>query len=131
MITLSWNQFDQAVSLLSSQFKDCPISGVFGVPRGGLCLAVALSHSLDVPMLKVPESGALIVDDVYETGRTLKALRLEFPSAHFAVWVSKCSPLWWHAATCVETSEWLLFPWENASNVKKDEQAYRVSRFSH
>ena len=49
------------------------MTGVYGVPRGGLCLAVALNHAIERPLLSVPEPSALIVDDVYETGRTLQA----------------------------------------------------------
>ena len=42
MQVLSWGQFDQAVHLLAAQFADSAVTGVYGVPRGGLCLAVAL-----------------------------------------------------------------------------------------
>ena len=51
----------------------------------GLCLAVALSHALDRPLLSSLIIG-LIVDDVYETGRTMKALKDQVPHASFAVW---------------------------------------------
>jgi hypoxanthine phosphoribosyltransferase len=130
VITLPWQQFDHAVVSLSDQLNGYDISGVFGVPRGGLCLAVALSHSLDLPLLDNPTPDALIVDDVYETGRTLEALRLQCPDATFVVWVSKCPPQWWLAAEVVDSPEWLLFPWENADQAMVDEQAYRRSRSS-
>jgi len=130
VIRLGWNHFDLAVKALSNQFSASEYSGVFGVPRGGLCLAVALSHALDLPLLDNPTQDALIVDDVYETGRTLEALRLQCPDATFAVWVSKCPPQWWLAAEVVDSPEWLLFPWENADQAMADEQAYRRSRCS-
>ena len=130
MIRLGWNHFDLAVKALSNQFSASEYSGVFGVPRGGLCLAVALSHALDLPLLDNPTPDALIVDDVCETGRTLEALRLQCPDATFAVWVSKCLPQWWLAAEVVDSPEWLLFPWENADQAMADEQAYRRSRRS-
>ena len=130
MIKLRWDQFDLAVASLSAQLADNGNSGVFGVPRGGLCLAVALSHAMDLPLLEHPALDALIVDDVYETGQTLESLRLRFPQASFAVWVSKSPPLWWHAAEVVNTPEWMLFPWENARRAMADEQAYRLSRRS-
>ena len=130
MIEFHWQHFDHAVVSLSDQLNGPNISGVFGVPRGGLCLAVALSHALDLPLLDNPTPDALIVDDVYETGRTLESLRLQCPDATFAVWVSKCPPQWWLAAEVVESPEWLLFPWENADQAMADEQAYRCSRRS-
>ena len=128
MRVLSWQQFDDAVALLAVRARSRDLTGVYGVPRGGLCLAVALSHAMDLPLLQSPEPDALVVDDVYETGRTLETLRLQFPQASFAVWVSKTPPLWWHAAEVVDSPEWLLFPWENAHQAMADEQAYRSSR---
>lgn len=128
MRVLSWQQFDDAVALLAVRARSRDLTGVYGVPRGGLCLAVALSHAMDLPLLQSPEPDALVVDDVYETGRTLETLRLQFPQASFAVWVSKTPPLWWHAAEVVDSPEWLLFPWENGDQAMADEQAYRSSR---
>ena len=128
MQVLSWAQFDQAVELLAARFADSSVTGVYGVPRGGLCLAVALSHAIERPLLSAPEPSALIVDDVYETGRTLKAVRDQVPQASFAVWVSKGTPDWWSAALVADSSEWVVFPWENVAQARADEQAYRISR---
>ena len=128
MQVLSWPQFDQAVQLLASRFAASAVTGVYGIPRGGLCLAVALSHAIARPLLSSPEQSALIVDDVYETGRTLQALKAQVPDATFAVWVSKGCPDWWTAAVVVESSQWLVFPWENLDQARADEQAYRTSR---
>jgi len=124
---LSWQQFDQCVERLTTRLQSRPLSGVYGVPRGGLCLAVALSHALSLPLLGEPESGCLVVDDVYETGLTLRALR-ERVDATFVVWVSKHSPQWWMAAEVMSDEQWLVFPWENASMAVADEQAYQASR---
>ena len=128
MQVLSWAQFDQAVQQLASRFAGSAVTGVYGVPRGGLCLAVALSHAIDSPLLSAPEQSALIVDDVYETGRTLQALKVQVPQASFAVWVSKVRTDWWVAAEVAKSSEWLVFPWENLEQARADEQAYRTSR---
>ena len=128
MKELSWQQFDQAVSSLAQQFKGRAFSGVFGVPRGGLCLAVALSHALERPLLLAPAADALIVDDVYETGRTLEALREQFPDASFAVWVSKCQPRWWTTVEVSSANDWLIFPWESLERAAADERFYRSSR---
>ena len=128
MRVLSWAQFDQAVAQLAARFADAELTGVYGVPRGGLCLAVALSHAMERPLLSSPDRSALIVDDVYETGRTLKAIHDQVPKASFAVWVSKSTPDWWSAALVADSSEWVVFPWENVAQARADEQAYRISR---
>ena len=128
MRVLSWAQFDQAVAQLAALFADTDLTGVYGVPRGGLCLAVALSHAIERPLLMEPDQSALIVDDVYETGRTLQALHDRVPKASFAVWVSKGTPDWWAASLVADSSEWVVFPWENLERARADEQAYRLSR---
>ncbi|MEB3247515.1 MAG: phosphoribosyltransferase [Synechococcus sp.] len=128
MRVLSWLEFDQAVQGLAERWSAASFAGIYGVPRGGLCLAVALSHALERPLLAEPQPDALIVDDVYETGRTLEVLHARFPTASCAVWVSKRPVQWWDAVVVTDSSEWLLFPWENAAQARADEQAYRNSR---
>lgn len=128
MRRLTWNEFDQAVLVLSKRFQGHPFTGVHGIPRGGLCLAVALSHALELPMLSTPDSACLVVDEVYETGKTLAAMRQKLPDAVFAVWVSKQPTQWWEAVEVTDRDDWLVFPWENAERAGVDEQAYRQAR---
>jgi hypoxanthine phosphoribosyltransferase len=128
MRELTWQQFDLAVSALAERFQDRSIPGIYGVPRGGLCLAVALSHALELPLLMAPESRCLIVDEVFETGQTLAVLRQQWPDAAFAVWVSKISPAWWEAVDVTNSQEWLVFPWENLQRARADERLFRASR---
>ena len=67
----SWREFDQSVDYIANQCKEMKLTGIYGVPRGGLCLAVALSHKLNLKLIEKPLKNSLIVDDVYETGITL------------------------------------------------------------
>lgn len=62
--------------------------GVYGFPRGGLCLAVALSHSLELPLLEEPKNNSLIIDDIYDTGYTLEKIK-HIKGSETHVWVSK------------------------------------------
>ena len=128
MRRLSWDEFDQAVLVLGRRFQNHRFSGVHGIPRGGLCLAVALSNALELPMLSVPDATCLVVDEVYETGKTLAAMRQRLPEAGFAVWFSKQQPQWWEAVEVTDRDDWLVFPWENARRAGADEQAYRLAR---
>lgn len=123
---LTWAEFDAAVESISAMAYGMALSGVYGLPRGGLPLAVALSHRLGVPLLQQALDGCLLVDDVYETGRTLEPY--QGGPALVAVWVSKVPPTWFNAAEVVATDEWLIFPWENPANATTDEDAYRASR---
>jgi len=116
------------VEQLAAQVRQLPDPcGIHGVPRGGLVLAVALSHRLELPLLAQPQPGCLLVDDVYETGLTLAPYR-QLEGSRVVVWISKAEPLWWRAVEVVESSDWIVFPWENPAQAAADEQQYRASR---
>ena len=53
MKKLSWKEFDECTYSIYKKCKNKNLKGVYGFPRGGLCLAVALSHSLGLPLLDV------------------------------------------------------------------------------
>ena len=38
----TWSEFDKSVDHIANECKRLKLSGIYGVPRGGLCLAVAL-----------------------------------------------------------------------------------------
>lgn len=126
MRVLTWAEFDEAVSRIASMARHVPIAGVYGLPRGGLPLAVALSHRLNAPLLTRPQRWVLVVDDAYESGRTLAPFNGQ--PVLTAVWISKAAPTWWKAAEVVNSSEWLIFPWEDPAAAKSEEEAYRASR---
>ena len=52
MRTLSWADFDRALDSAVARLASSSLSGVYGVPRGGLVLAVCLSHRLGIPLLQ-------------------------------------------------------------------------------
>jgi len=127
---MSWNDFNNCVKSITEECLNQNLSGVYGFPRGGLCLAVALSHSLCIPLLRDPLPYSLVVDDVYETGATLERVR-DISGIVAFVWVSKVEPQWWSAFETTESNQWLVFPWENLNLAKKDEQGYRLSSGNH
>ena len=71
----SWSEFDESVEQIAHKCRFKNFSGIYGVPRGGLCLAVALSHKLKIELISEPIKNSLIVDDVYETGITLTTFK--------------------------------------------------------
>jgi hypoxanthine phosphoribosyltransferase len=127
MRTLSWHEFDQAVEWIVQLVGDCGCTGIYGIPRGGLVLAVALSHRLELPLLPEPQPDCLVVDDVFETGSTLAPHR-QLAGAELVVWISKAEPEWWRAVEVTSSTEWIVFPWENAERATADERRYRAER---
>ena len=123
----TWNEFDKSVEQIAKKCKFLEFSGIYGVPRGGLCLAVALSHKLKINLIMKPIKNSLIVDDVYETGITLNRFK-DIEGAMFFVLVSKIKPTWWDTVHLYEKREWIVFPWENTSNFQGDCNDYIKKR---
>tara|TARA_B100000700_G_scaffold213729_1_gene235022 strand:- start:417 stop:803 length:387 start_codon:yes stop_codon:yes gene_type:complete len=128
MNKLNWIEFDKCVNSIYKRCKDKKLKGVYGFPRGGLCLAVALSHALELPILDEPENNSLIVDDIYDTGYTLERIK-HLKGSEFHVWVSKKEPTWWNAYKYIQEKEWIIFPWENTNAVNNDKNLYYKSRY--
>ena len=123
----TWCEFDKSVEHIYNRCKFIDFSGIYGVPRGGLCLAVALSHKLKINLISKPIKNSLIVDDVYETGITLNTFK-NIEGAMFFVLFSKIEPKWWNTVHISEKSEWIVFPWENTSNLQSDRNEYIKKR---
>ena len=122
------SEFDKGVEHIYNKCKFIEFSGIYGVPRGGLCLAVALSHKLKINLISKPIKNSLIVDDIYETGITLNNFK-NIEGAMFFVLFSKIKPIWWNTVHISEKSEWIVFPWENAANFQNDRDEYIKKRW--
>ena len=127
MDKLSWAEFDDCVYSIYKKCKDKSFEGVYGFPRGGICLAVALSHSLGLPLLDEPKKYSLIVDDIYDSGNTLEKIK-HIKGSETHVWVSKKKPIWWNSYKYIKNNEWIVFPWESINAADKDRDLYYNSR---
>ena len=123
----TWSEFDKSVEEIADKCRFKKFSGIYGVPRGGLCLAVALSHKLKIELISEPKKNSLIVDDVYETGLTLRTLK-DVEGAMFFVLFSKIKPTWWNTVFISKKNQWIVFPWENSLNSNSDRQEYIKKR---
>ena len=123
----TWSEFDNAVEDIANKCRFKEFSGIYGVPRGGLCLAVALSHKLKIELISEPIKNSLIVDDVYETGLTLTTFK-DIEGAMFFVLFSKVKPTWWNTVFISKKSQWIVFTWENTLNSKSDREEYIKTR---
>ena len=127
IIYFTWSEFDKSVEHIANKCKFLEFSGIYGVPRGGLCLAVALSHKLKINLISKPMKNSLIVDDVYETGITLNAFK-DIEGAMFFVLFSKIKPTWWNSVYLTDKREWIVFPWETPLNLQSDRNDYIKKR---
>lgn len=128
MLILSWADFDQAVAALAEWARGLDIRSIYGPPRGGLVVAVALSHALGPPLTRRPGKHTLWVDDVVERGRTLLDTRGAAPIA--ACWIAKPARLDVFHVTEVDPETWIVFPWEDPAKAEADFADYQQRRSS-
>ncbi len=87
-IHFTWAHIDKAASYITDVIEEenLQIDTIYGIPRGGLILGVILSHKLDVPLILDPLSAQnkrlLVIDDISDTGTTLKNLDLKLWANH-------------------------------------------------
>ena len=106
------------IAMFVQQYPLGEIGAVYGLPRGGLPIAVSLSHKLGLPLLMnyydrkvVTRKKVLVVDDIADTGHTLK----DFDSPHNII----CT-MHYHQDSitkpdyfCSEKGDdWIVYPWE-------------------
>lgn len=126
LLPLNWEDFDIAIGRLCYKLKGIDAVGIYGQPRGGLCLAVALSHHLNLPLLLEPQDGMIWVDDVCESGLTVA--NIQHKPAAKAVWVSMKPSFDVIAAYVTFDHPWVIFPWEDAEKALDDMEAYLATR---
>jgi hypoxanthine phosphoribosyltransferase len=110
---LTWDQVDGLVDELATQVKSefTNIDSIYGIPRGGLIPAVMLSHKLGIPYSDKITLKSLIVDDICDSGVTLKAWE------GYTTAVLLYKP---HTSCAVPTiygsvhssDAWIIYPWE-------------------
>ena len=107
---MDWKEVEYFIEQLA---KELPknITGVYGIPRGGLCLAVMLSHKLNIPLLAAPSKNCVVIDDIADTGETLYHYRGKgyYIATMYYHKQSKVVPDFWYKE---KTNEWIVFPWE-------------------
>lgn len=121
IVQRTWDEVKAAAILAASKMKADGrfINGVYGIPRGGACLAVLFSHLLGVQYLDKPREGCLICDDIADTGRTLAAYS-NIPGVTFYTDVAKETaqriPDYYGQFIPEEdgnANAWVEFPWEH------------------
>ena len=73
---ITWDEVESDLSLLERKIEPMLpiIKNIYGVPRGGLLLAVMLSHRLNIPIVQERDRigrNTLIVDDICDSGKTM------------------------------------------------------------
>ncbi len=113
---ISWNLIDEAVTDIAFNIKNTNknFKGVYGIPRGGLILAVMLSHKLDLPLIMSKDEldeNSIIIDDIADTGRTLWDF-LEYQSYVVTIHKHEKSIFKPDYSVLDKGDKWIVYPWE-------------------
>ena len=113
-IYISWKFVQDAVDLLTFKIHKNRIAfdGIYAIPRGGLVPGVMLSHTLKLPFLVSPTKDCLLVDDISDTGNTLKGIKHKKIACIYTSLWTKVKPDFWSNVKDKKDS-WIFFPWEN------------------
>ena len=109
----SWDDISQLVDTLCEKIiTEVPnVDSVFGLKRGGLIPAVMVSHKLGLPWSDVMLPNTLVIDDIADTGHTLKnTIGCNTAVLHYKPHTSCFKPNIY--ATLHEGDEWIIYPWE-------------------
>jgi len=135
-IFLSWNDIEALVDNLAEQINkmDKKPFYIYGVPRGGAIPAVWLSHKTGIDYYQLNStqisktadlSHILIVDDICDSGETIKKLKENFPKCQTATL--------YHKETAIDkpdiygkisTYDWIYFPWESQQSSEIRDNTY-------
>ena len=136
---VSWEELHRNSKALAWRLSEMkPYKGIIAVTRGGLVPAAIVARELDIRLIdtvcvlsynqktkgdvnvikhaNIADDGQewLIVDDLVDTGETIKAIRLTLPNAHYATVYAKPSGREQVDTFITEVSQdtWIYFPWD-------------------
>jgi hypoxanthine phosphoribosyltransferase len=110
-IYLSWDDINILVEDLCNTVatSGVQIKSITGIERGGLIPAVMISHKLNIPYVTKINKDTLVVDDICDTGETLKNMVAGYTATLHYKKTAVFTPDFY--AKEVGT-EWLVYPWE-------------------
>ena len=115
-IYLSWDDVNQLVDILCEKIiTGLPnIESIFGLKRGGFIPAVMVSHKLGLPWSDVMYPNTLVIDDICDSGVTLKNCVGGYTAVLYHKPHTSCyTPNLY--AKIHNGDEFIYFPWEKSN----------------
>ena len=122
MKTIEWEDLELLIDKIEDELKgNTQFKYIYGIPRGGLILAVMLSHRLDLEFIqKLPTNhtqdildSILIVDDIIDKGDTVKEYMKKGFNNFVCLHYKPSSNIPVIFSPQIKTDEeWIVYPWE-------------------
>ena len=128
-VMYTWKEFDRDILKIAAWARrNWKFTAVYGVPRGGLVLAVKLSHLLGIPLLLSRDDitrDTLVVDDIIDQGKTIGRL-IAMLGDGFHVASLFYNPKAKYAPDFFVNPKtgWMVFPWETRDSSKYDKTKF-------
>jgi uncharacterized protein len=120
----SWAQFEEDCGKIFVWAREKKFNSVYGIPRGGLVIAVKLSHLLNIPLVLDRDDitrQTLVVDDIADSGGTIERLKNTLGDHCVVATIYKGE----HSSVTPDfflrvKRDWIVFPWETDATSKYD-----------
>jgi GTP cyclohydrolase I len=115
IFNVGWNEIKKR---LKSTGIDRFGEKVYGVPKGGLCVAALLEHA---EVVTDPGHATVILDDIQDSGRTRDHYVKNYPHTRFVVL--------FNSQDYDIAGQWVVFPWEHAEQNGPTDAVVRLLQF--
>lgn len=138
-LKVSWKEVHRNTKALAETLKQKgPWDKIVAIARGGLIPAAIIAKELNIRIIDtvsiesynnkkrsklnilkrstvISKGNILIVDDIIDTGQTLKTVKKIYPKAHYATVYAKPAgmPFVNSFVKKVSQNTWIVFPWES------------------
>jgi len=129
-IFISWQKYQEDLQALERiVVRHCEKHGKFeaigAIPRGGVVPAICLSYCLKTLFLTEIEcfmykEKILLVDDLVDSGETMKTWTKKYPLIHTATLYRKDCTKFEPEFVVRTINEWIVMPWETEETSKRD-----------
>jgi len=140
---ISWEDVYSAAGMLADAVRSSAlwragrIVDVYGVPSGGVPLALLLAERLKLPVAEVPGPFTVVVDDIVDSGATLRGLKFSkgtgVPALYTTMIKYRDAKL---PFDCVsfrlvnrEDPKWFIFPWDHTGEEGPESNVTRILQY--
>jgi hypoxanthine phosphoribosyltransferase len=137
-IILSWDDIKEVINKVVEKIENLEKKPfyIYGVPRGGLIPATWISHKTGIKYQQINStqiskiadlSHILIIDDICDSGKTLKEIRENYPKVKVAcLYYKETASEKPDIYGEIVGDEWLVFPWENDETPGQRDNTYEL-----